>query len=390
MELSFFTDVIKSSTEDGGFYIEGVASTTDVDKQRDMMSAQALADMAKSAIGVPITIDHTNEAFSRIGKVVKAWVDNGKLFIKAKLRENDPLAARAYSLVQENPNEWGLSVNGIAELAYGAGVRIAKSMRVFKHIMLTSQPVNQNTFVAAVSKALDEKTVSVDERDEHATYFTEENGKKVGHFPIFDEQSAEAALHLIGHAPANEQSKIRAKACSILGPNHPACAEVSKSEDTMETNELSNIADVVKAEITKAIDELSKAGKAISADTASALKDIHDSAGDAGAVRSKVRALLGDDADKVLGAAPAAGSQDLADGDGDDNENVGGDNTVGLINKSEPAGLTPEQKTEIANVVKSAIAELKPSVHQETVEQKPAFANKREALDALLTKVCGG
>jgi hypothetical protein len=70
-------------------------------------------------------------------------------------------------------------------------------------------------------KVIAQKAISAEERKKYATY----SDDKGDHFPMRpgSESDAEAALHLIGKAPAEQKAKIRSRACEILGKSHPAC-----------------------------------------------------------------------------------------------------------------------------------------------------------------------
>lgn len=366
-QFNFDIDLVKADKSDEGIFLVGVASTTDKDLQNEILAPTALKSMVDEAEDVPLTNSHKAEVSDIIGRVVEKRLDeNNRLVIKAQLDEDDPEAVRIYNKVAKG-HKVGFSVGGrILEASSGFAKGASRIVNRVKldHIMVTRKPVNPNTFAYALHKALEDADlekaadVSKDQRDDHATYFEDVNGKKVGKFPIFDEKSAESALHLIGHAPADKQDLIRERACKILGDSHPACQNIQKG------NAMDN--------------ELQKAGAKFSQETVAALQDIHDAGDDN--VKAKVKALLGDDA---MGkpASEEAGVKDadpsnLADGDADDKGNVG--DAIGVVNKSEDNTLDLV-KSEISALIRDEIAKaLKP------VEPKgEAVIEKSEPVDPI-------
>ncbi len=224
MNLSFTAELTKAEEVDGKLYLAGVASTTDVDKHRERMSASALADMAKTAVGVPLTNSHANELENQIGTVTEAVVEGDKLAIKAEVDAEDPAAVRLFKKVQKGFKA-AFSVGGKITSdrpALEKGTQRVITGVVLDHIMLTAKPANGNTFAVALAKT----------------------------FADLDAEDARKIDNTTG-------------------------------DNNMEI-------------------DLTKAGAKFSADSKASLKALHDAGNDD--TKAKVRAMLGDDADAVLGA----------------------------------------------------------------------------------------
>lgn len=344
MDILFSTEITKAEEVDGKLYLAGVASTTDVDRHRERMAASALHDMAKTAIGVPLTNSHTNELENQIGSITEARVEGDKLVIKAEVDADDAAAVRLYKKVQKGFKaafSVGGKITSDRPTVEKGAQRIITGV-VLDHIMLTSRPANTNTFAVALAKTFDEldaedlekSDISAEEREKYATYH--ENGE--GKFPIRpgSHQDAESALRLIGHAPADKQPEIRKRACSILGDSHPACKDITKTNgDDMDQDT-----------------DLEKAGAKFSSDSKAALKDIHDAGNDD--VKAKVRAMLGDEAEDVLGAPNPD-----ADGDDDAGADDGkADEFIGIAKAELSAEQLAEIKQHVTTELRKALTEV--------------------------------
>jgi hypothetical protein len=227
LNLSFTAELTKAEEVDGKLYLAGVASTTDVDKHRERMSASALADMAKTAVGVPLTNSHANELDNQIGTVTEAVVEGDKLAIKAEVDAEDPAAVRLFKKVQKGFKA-AFSVGGKITSdrpALEKGTQRVITGVVLDHIMLTAKPANGNTFAVALAKT----------------------------FADLDAEDARKIDNTTG-------------------------------DNNMEI-------------------DLTKAGAKFSAESKASLKELHDAGNDD--TKAKVRAMLGDDADAVLGAKAA-------------------------------------------------------------------------------------
>lgn len=248
MKFQFDVELAKAErSADGKLFLEGVASTTDLDSQRERMAPSALQDMAKS-INIPLTDSHDNEVGNNIGTVVSTTLQNNQLIIKAEVDDDDPKAVRLWKKINSGKAKAGFSVGGrITSDKPGTdkGTRRIITGVELDHIMLTAKPANANTFAMALAKSLDE----LDQKD-----------KELSDTPPQD------------------------------------TLDKTQGENSMDTT-------------------LEKAGAKISAETGGALKDIYEAGDDV--VKAKVRALLGDDADDVLGT-----ESNLPDGEVEDHTAV--------------------------------------------------------------------
>jgi len=159
MDFDFFASLEKAEEVDGKYFIAGIASTNDVDQQDDIISSDAIAQMAKSAVGLPIVRSHDHEGLDEFGTIIeaKAIDNNSKLYIKAELDADDSEAMRAYKKIATG-KKFGFSIGGkinSVKNAMGKARREISSLTL-RHIMLTTKPVNQFTLAQAINKALSE------------------------------------------------------------------------------------------------------------------------------------------------------------------------------------------------------------------------------------------
>lgn len=153
---------LEKSAEEGAvdldnMYIEGVASTTNVDHDGERMAPEAIDAMIEQVnkTGVPLMNEHQKSWDSRIGDIFKAWKDDrGQMYIKAKLDKDSSRAVDLYKAMKKGL-QVGLSVAGFIqrsaqELVDGLGKR-AKTFYdvVLKEISVTNRPSNFDTWLIA-------------------------------------------------------------------------------------------------------------------------------------------------------------------------------------------------------------------------------------------------
>jgi len=156
--FQFAMTVAKAEHDETGYYLRGVSSTTDLDRQQDIMAPSALADMEKYVGQIPLTDSHTNEIGNEIGTLIEAKVQDGRFETVFKLDADDPQAMRLYSKIAKG-SHCGFSVGGrILSTSPGLekGVRRIIEHVELDHIALTKKPANPSTFAQAFAKALDE------------------------------------------------------------------------------------------------------------------------------------------------------------------------------------------------------------------------------------------
>ena len=158
MNFEFYTDLLKAEKTSDGLFIEGVASTTGVDKQNESMSVAALNSMVACKSLIPLVTSHQAEARDTIGEVVSHSIDDqGRYVIKARLEESDHEAIKMFNLINKG-HKMGFSVGGrilSSKPSLNKAVKRVIDAVELDHIMLTRRPVNADTYASAFKKALD-------------------------------------------------------------------------------------------------------------------------------------------------------------------------------------------------------------------------------------------
>ncbi len=170
-------EVVKSYRDDNGqMFIEGVASTTEIDLTNERMSPTAIAKMAARLVGKPLRSEHGKGWDDRIGEIIKADVISDKfnkpaLWIKARLFDWSSKAKDLFHLLFDEAGKMGLSVAGIVptrgivkELVEGVGKFISTYIDVEPtEVSVTDHPANLGTFALAVTKAFEKSIQDEDE-----------------------------------------------------------------------------------------------------------------------------------------------------------------------------------------------------------------------------------
>jgi phage head maturation protease len=157
-QFNFHMTVAKAEHDDKGYFLRGVSSTTDLDKQQDVMAQSALDDMKKFVGQIPLTDSHSNELENEIGRLVDARVENGQFVTVFKMDEEDDHAMRLFNKIAKGSHA-GFSVGGkILSTAPGLakGVKRIIEHVELDHIALTKKPANPNTYAHCFQKALAE------------------------------------------------------------------------------------------------------------------------------------------------------------------------------------------------------------------------------------------
>lgn len=164
----FWIQKASAVEEDGRMVVEGVASTLNVDHDKERMSAEALKSMANiiNTSGVPLRVEHSQNDNAVIGNVNKAWIDDrNQLWIKAVLDEQHPAAGILYKGLKDGV-KMGLSVGGYVKRATQEMVEgIGKMVNTFYDVLLdevsvTQKPSNYDARLMAKSFAKSEGEVS--------------------------------------------------------------------------------------------------------------------------------------------------------------------------------------------------------------------------------------
>ena len=83
--FKFYADILKSEgTEDTDFYVEGYASTTELDRQGDIIILDALKEASKDLVNINNTVfyGHNYDLENAVGRIVEATVDDIGLKVK--------------------------------------------------------------------------------------------------------------------------------------------------------------------------------------------------------------------------------------------------------------------------------------------------------------------
>ncbi len=163
----FWIQKASAVEESGKMIVEGVASTLNVDHDKERMSADALKSMARiiNTTGVPLRVEHSQADNAVIGTVNKAWIDErNQLWIKATLDESHPAAGILYKGLKEGV-KMGLSVGGYVQRATQEMVEgVGKMVNTFYDVLLdevsvTQKPSNYDARLMAKSFAKSEGEV---------------------------------------------------------------------------------------------------------------------------------------------------------------------------------------------------------------------------------------
>ena len=139
------------------YTITGVASTTNIDHDKERMSDSALVRMAKiiNEKTVPLRVEHQKSDNAIIGQVDKAWLDErNKLWINATLNKENPAAIMLHNALKSGA-KLGLSVGGrvkraARELSEGAGKMIKTFYDVIlDEVSVTPRPSNYDAWLIA-------------------------------------------------------------------------------------------------------------------------------------------------------------------------------------------------------------------------------------------------
>lgn len=144
-------------------FIEGVASSTDIDLHGDQMAASAIKSMAQSIKEhiIQLNAEHDKSWQSDLGEVSKLSVDKkNRLVMRAKLDVTSKANDLWYALTTKK-KELGLSIGGfVKDYILEWDKKKERFKRVFKdieldHIAVTSTPANPKTWVGAIAKSID-------------------------------------------------------------------------------------------------------------------------------------------------------------------------------------------------------------------------------------------
>jgi phage head maturation protease len=153
-------------------YVEGVASSTDIDLHGDRMDPSAIKTMAESLKYhvIRLNAEHDTSWQSELGDISKLDVsEDNRLLIEAELNDMSKAHDLYYALTDLN-KKLGLSIGGYVKeyemvkeefKNEETGEMETKWVRHYKnieldHIAVTSSPANPKTWVGAIAKSIQE------------------------------------------------------------------------------------------------------------------------------------------------------------------------------------------------------------------------------------------
>jgi len=144
-------------------FLEGVASSTDLDLHGDKMAPSAIESMAESIKqhAIMLNAEHDKSWQSELGEVTKFEVtDDYKLVMEAKLDKVSKADDLWYALT-EKKSKLGLSIGGfVKDFKIEVDEESGDWQRTFTnieldHVAVVSSPANPKTWVSAISKSLE-------------------------------------------------------------------------------------------------------------------------------------------------------------------------------------------------------------------------------------------
>jgi len=150
--------------DEGQRWVEGVASSTSLDRQHERMTKNAIAKMQQYQ-GIDLLPSHQAGPLEELGTVEECWADNDSFRLKARLDETSPQAMRLFKHLAEG-RQYSLSVGGRVTGAYwdfdpeaGARIRHIDDV-VLDHVAVCrpQQAANPDTYLAALAKAAEPVT----------------------------------------------------------------------------------------------------------------------------------------------------------------------------------------------------------------------------------------
>lgn len=128
----------KVSNDDNRMVLTGIASTQSPSLYGEVMSNQALEQMCKDAIGLPILADHKGELDAVLGVIENAYIENDELHIDFSILPKHQPTIQEYL---DNNVSLGLSIGGVAQINYDTN--IVDSITLIE-VSITPVPANRD------------------------------------------------------------------------------------------------------------------------------------------------------------------------------------------------------------------------------------------------------
>jgi len=157
-EFKIMVPLAKAVEEDGVLYVEGIASDTGLDLQKERISLKGQESMAswarKGVVVLGGEADHYKIAFDDdLGKVVDGAVtDNADFYIRSELDKDNPRAVGLWKSLA-NGKQLGLSVFGkVTAYSQDDGVPTIDGVNLTR-VMVTPSPANPRTWLESIAKS---------------------------------------------------------------------------------------------------------------------------------------------------------------------------------------------------------------------------------------------
>lgn len=179
-EYCFYTESVEATileTKSGKkYYVEGYASTPDLDLVNDVVSDQALQSMLAQLKGRNIKLDVEHESWVKggspnilpIGKIIDAEIKEKKLWIKAELNQHTSRFQEVWGSIQDRfYDAFSIAftnVKAIEKRIANKAVRVIQDLDLL-NIALTGNPANPNARMTAVfAKSREHAIISKEEK----------------------------------------------------------------------------------------------------------------------------------------------------------------------------------------------------------------------------------
>ncbi len=161
-EFQFEVPLVKAYRGEGGeMMVEGVASSTALDRQRERMTLAALSKMTHYQ-GIDLLPGHGAGPLEVLGTVEDVWLDDDQCRIVGKLDDEYPPAERLFKRLEEG-KDFGLSVGGkVIAAHWERDDKLGKQIRVIDDVHLDHVAVcrataaaNPHTYLAVLAKTIE-------------------------------------------------------------------------------------------------------------------------------------------------------------------------------------------------------------------------------------------
>lgn len=208
-DFSLFTGLLKTARTDDGMILTGVASSTVKDRHGDVMTANALDSMLRTADGMTIYLNHSyNVPEDVAGTVQRAWINQSgedlhDLHFEIRINEDNPRAVQAFNAIDKG-TKLGLSIgamipDGGAKRNKGSGSYIIDEVELLE-TSIVSIPANPRSWVDYARKSLMSKDDVPEVDDDEPILKDGEDNPEVEQTDVTVENSVEPTLEEIGEA----------------------------------------------------------------------------------------------------------------------------------------------------------------------------------------------